>query len=491
MTALSIALQNFFSEYFPDESSFRVLVGVSGGPDSLALLHSLYSLDLPQLEIQVAHLNHLIRGKRATADATYVQEFCARLGLICTIAEYDVPEFAENNHLSIEDAARRARFAFFAHLMYQEKLPLLLLAHNADDQAETLLLRLLRGTGPHGLAGIAPLASLPPPDLGLLADFPSDPDWLKQARVGRPLLEMWRSEIESYCAQHSLEPRQDETNAQPDYARNRVRLELLPMLEKEYKPGLKKNLARLAQLMHDEQSWLDDLTHREFEKSASISPNRVEFEQTYFRGQSAALQRRLLRQAYFYLNHSLENLAAADLEPFLTVEKFTAYLPAGLIAYSDATKIGLYRPEVIQPLEGQHELALPGSLDLGLGWKIEAEILLIEQISLETIKSADKNTAYFDYESTGKHLLIRARQAGEKFRPLGAPGRRKVQDLMLDAKITVNLRNSWPLVVCPVGEDGPSTTEAGKIVWLPGVALADEYKVTGQTAYVLVLRFIG
>jgi tRNA(Ile)-lysidine synthase len=391
-----------------------------------------------------------------------------------------------NSKLSLEDAARRVRYTFFAHLLSQLRYPLLLLAHTADDQAETVLLRLLRGTGPHGLAGIAPVAPLPPPDPRLASSFEVDPLFVKDLQVGRPLLTVWRSEIEAYCTLHDLKPRRDETNTDLNYARNRVRLDLLPYLEKSGKPGFKAGLVRLAHLMHDEQKLLDHLTETEFERHALLNkPDTVEFEANYFRQQPIALQRRLLRRAYHQLVGSLENLDAAHTEPLLNSAKIILHLPGGLLGFADEQVIGLrrFRPvEQSDITETVFELQLPGIIDQG--WRLEAELTQLAANELDFFKTTDKNVAYLDYERTGPHLLVRSRLPGEKFQPLGAPGQRKVQDLMVDAKIAREIRPTWPLVIRPAGETGPEM-----IVWLPSVAISEYFKVTAATKTVLILRF--
>lgn len=488
----STAIRNFLQNYaarqlLPGENGLRLLVGVSGGPDSVALLHALHRLSPAlNLEIQVAHLNHLMRGEEARQDAEYMVRLCESLGLICHFGEFDVPAFATRYKLSPEDAARRVRFTFFAGLLSRLRLPLLLLAHNADDQAETIMLRLLRGTGPHGLTGIAPLAPLPTPDARLSAFFELDLDFLKTVQVGRPLLAVWRNAIEAYCREHKLEPRHDATNASHDYARNRVRLELLPYIEENFKPGFKAGLVRLSNLMRDEQALLDYLVETGFEQQADLTkPDQVEFQAEYFGEQLPGLQRRLLRRAYLQLAGSLENLDAEDIEPLLALNFKEKYLPGGVIGYVNSETVGLRlaRKEPT-PTQEVFELEPPGAIESGQGWRLKAEIVSRENLGDNFLKTQDKNLAYLDYDLTGPKLVVRSRKPGEKYQPLGAPGHRKVQDIMLDAKMARELRIIWPLVVRAEGRPGPE-----EIIWIPGVSISQHFKVTEQTTTVLLLRF--
>ncbi len=464
-----------------------LLVGVSGGPDSLALLYLLQGLTLFKggVKIRVAHLNHLIRGASAVADADFVRETCEKFGLEYHQAEFRVKTFAKENSLSLEEGARRARYTFFASILSKFNIPVLLLGHNADDQAETLLLRLLRGTGPQGLGGMAPVSALPPPDPRLKALFPYDPELISKVKLGRPLLGVWRNDIEKYCAINNLDPRRDETNLEPGYTRNRVRNELIPYLEKEFKPFQRKGLIQLSRLVRSEQEWLDRLTGEAFAAHAIISNNsKVEFARAYFEAQPLALQRRLLRRAYFQLSGTLENLESRGIEEIISTPHLTSHLPGGFTGFSNSKKIGIRRTKIskILPLIPR-ALSLPGEV-VGPDWILKAKVLDRAKISDEEIKKLGKNEAFLDLDLTGFSFIIRSRKPGDKFQPLGSPGRRKIQDIMLDTGIERDFRSVWPLVVATFQERKPEA-----IVWLPGIATPQRYKVTPQTQKILHLLF--
>ena len=269
-----------------------VLLGLSGGPDSLCLLHVLKELRYELgFEMSAVHINHGIRGKEADEDAKWVVEHCKENGISCTMVQANVPLYAEKLHLTEEEAGRKVRreiFGFIAYGILAENVPpghpalplrnsikgpggiktrpnsvKIALAHNADDQAETVLMRILRGTGTRGLAGIryeSPLDdALDRLVASLMREKPSDdPD--KSAALAkrleevktldismvRPLLDVQREDIESFCTENQLQPRIDHTNAETDYTRNRIRLELLPMLAENYNPNIKQTLVRLA-----------------------------------------------------------------------------------------------------------------------------------------------------------------------------------------------------------------------------------------------------
>lgn len=486
---LKLALGNFWETTTPPQPA---LVAVSGGPDSLALLYALLRLQprYPALRLTVAHFNHHIRGETAAEDARFVEAFCLENNLPFHLGQLDVPAFAAANGLSLEDAARQARYAFVGDLAAGLAIELVLTGHNADDQAETVLLRLLRGTGPHGLAGMAPLSLLPPPAFALKDTFPLAGSTV--VRLGRPLLTVWRRDIETYAHENGLNPRLDETNLQPDYARNRVRQRLLPLLESEYQPNIKLNLNRLADLTRSDQEWLDQLVEAEFQ--ANVKPefgSQFSFSKEYFLGKLPSLQKRLIRRTAQAL-HGLENLDAAHIEATLDLFKSPVVrrmdLPGALVAFASKTEVGLLAlPEnTTWPAAGL-EISVPGCVTGPAGnWQFTATPVEAEarQTILANPRQGGPYHVFLDCARINYALLLRPRRVGEKYRPLGGPGQRKVQDIMLDAGIPRDLRKDWPLVVCPAYENWPEA-----LCWIPGAALAHDFRITPQTDSIVELRF--
>lgn len=486
---LELALEDFWQNSVPPQPA---LVAVSGGPDSLVLLHSLLRLQpvYPALRLEVAHFNHQIRGESAAGDARFVEAFCRENGLPFHLGRLDVPAFATANRLSLEDAARQARYAFLGDLAAQLGLELVLTGHHADDQAETVLMRLLRGTGPQGLAGMARLGLLPPPAPGLKASFPLAGTTV--VRLGRPLLPVWRREIEAYAEVYQLSPRQDETNLQAEYARNRVRQRLLPLLATEYQPNIKLNLIRLADLTRTDQEWLDQLVEAEF--AANVKSEfgcQLGFPKKYFLEKPPALQKRLIRRTALAL-HGLENLDASHIEATLDLFKSPVIrridLPGSLVAFAGKTEVGLLAVPAATawPVKGL-ELAVPGSVISPAGnWQLTARLVDSEGRGTgpDSLKQGGPYHVLLDYAKIGASLLVRPRREGERYRPLGGPGQRKVQDIMLDAAIPRELRKNWPLVICPAQADRPEA-----ICWIPGAPLAHPYRVTPQTTSLVELRF--
>ncbi len=235
-----IALETM-DKYSMLETGDGVVVGVSGGPDSVALLHFLRSI-APRysLKLHIAHVHHMIRGADADGDALFVEELARSFGIPCTVEKVDVPQLARELGITVEDAGRDARYGLYRRICLERGFARAAVAHHADDQAETVLMRILRGTGLRGLAGIPPLR-----ELG------------DEVMVIRPLIEVSRAQVEEYCIQHGLATRADPTNVDTQYFRNRVRCELLPLLERDYNSHIRAGLVRLARLAAQDEHYLE------------------------------------------------------------------------------------------------------------------------------------------------------------------------------------------------------------------------------------------
>ena len=236
----------------------RYLVAVSGGRDSVALLHALLEAGFKRLI--VCHLNHGLRGRAAAADARFVEALAKRLGLECESERVDVARLAEEAGQSIETTARNTRYAFFAHVARKRRCRALFLAHHADDQVETLLFNLFRGTGRAGLGGMSP-------------DSVRNVDGVR-LRLLRPMLGVWREEMDAYIASHALKFREDESNRALDFTRNRVRHELLPVLERVFGRDVRGAVWRTAVILRAEEQWLAALADEEPGEEMAVSPLR-------------------------------------------------------------------------------------------------------------------------------------------------------------------------------------------------------------------------
>ncbi len=441
-------IQRSFARQAMPRRGALVLVAVSGGADSIALLHALAQLR-PQLGIRlaVAHLNHGIRGAAAAADAAFVKRVAQQLGLPVSMERADVPARAQAAGLSLEMAARAARYEFFARTAHQLRAAAVAVAHNADDQVETVLLRLARGAGPQGLGGMEPVSR----QGGL--------------KIIRPLLSVTRTAILAFLKQHRLRWREDASNRDPHFLRNRVRHEILPLLERRLNPQLRAALLRTADLLREENKFLDGLASRALPRHTGTQ--RPTLPVTRLTALPLALRRRALRLWLISAGVAAEQLDYAAIAAALA-----------LLEHQRGTK----------------------ALDLGGGWKavrtyarltLEKEVpapppawRLATAAHRGILKEKPTQPGRLPARATlsaaavgASPLLVRAARPGDRMAPLGMQGTKKLQDIFTDAKVPREQRRLIPVVEC-----------RGVIVWLPGYRVARGWEVPTNRSRALLLQ---
>ena len=270
----------------------RVLVGVSGGPDSIALL--LFLLEIKgqySLDIGIAHLNHMLRGDEADRDEGFVNKLASSRNITCYIEKKDVAAYAKENKLSIEDSARQVRYSFLQDTLKEHKYTKIALGHNNDDNAELILMNILRGSGPKGLAGIPPV---------------------RESIIVRPLIKIPKQEIISFLDSIGQEYMIDSSNNENIYLRNSIRNSLIPLIEKKYNPKIKESLIRLSHIIKDEDDWMEKETELIFDKAIKNSMPRsdcIEFSRDILEKCHPALRKRLLRKAIIMVNGNLKKIS--------------------------------------------------------------------------------------------------------------------------------------------------------------------------------------
>ncbi len=471
-----------------------LVVGVSGGPDSLCLLHGLWTL-APEygLTLHVAHLNHCLREAESDQDARFLASLAAGWGLPCTLEACDVAAYARREKLALEEAARQCRYGFLARVAWQLGAPAIAVGHNADDQTESVLMHFIRGSGLAGLRGMLPATpmsefKLPSSDsgFGVLQDVA-----LQNLVLIRPLLEIPRAEIEAYCRQHGLTPRFDRSNLDTTYFRNWLRHTLLPLLE-THNPGVSQVLRRTATVVAADY----ELLHRLLEEAwprvvRTESPQAITFDLMAWRALPLALRRATLREAIHRLRRTLRNINFVHVEAALEVagrgqtgDQVT--LPAGLmltLSYDTFIVAGadhhaipfdrpLLTPGVTLTVTVPGRLAWPDS-----DWQLESTLVHPGQGHWLT---ADAWEAFLDADTLVKPLTWRTRRPGDRFAPLGMDGHTKaLRDVFIHAKIPQAWRDRWPLLV-----------SGSRLVWVCGVQVAHDARVTPSTRQVLHLRFV-
>lgn len=472
----------------------HIVIGVSGGPDSLCLLDLLGALR-PAFDftLTIAHLNHQLRGTDSQADELFVRMLASQWGLPIFVETVDVAALAARRKQSLEEAARQIRYAFLWQVAQKVNASKIAVGHNADDQVETVLMHFLRGAGLAGLRGMLPLIQitelrLHPTDMSTLSPSAAP-------KLIRPLLETSRSEIEAYCQTRQLEPRQDFSNLDTTFFRNRLRHELLPLLE-TYNSNIRQTLQHTAKVMAAEAEFLHDQLDQAWQEVIrSESNERIELDLLTWRNLPLALKRSTLRRAIQTLRHSLRNINFEHIEAaLLIVEKGSvgakASLPQGLMLTLD------YDTFVIAPVSISAAPALPDqphlrqtqALPLNLPgetvlpdthWQLRAAFLTPEQAHLEGLSQADCWEAYLDADVTGRNLLLRPRRPGDTFKPLGmGEHSQKVNEFMINKKIPAAWRQYIPLLVSDA-----------QVWWVCGYCPDERARLRSTTRSILHLKF--
>ncbi len=472
----------------------HVVIGVSGGPDSLCLLDVLEKLrDKFDLTLTIAHLNHQLRGADSQADEDFVRAVAPQRELLLFVETADVAALATQRKQSLEEAARQARYAFLWRVARQVNASKIAVGHNADDQVETVLMHFLRGTGQAGLRGMTPLMDIA--DLHLPSSDPLAEPVSASPQLIRPLLEIPRAEIEAYCQAHRLEPRQDFSNQDTTFFRNRLRHELLPQLE-TYNPNIRQILQRTAKVMAAEVEFLNDQLARVWPTVVrSESEAKIELDLAVWRSLPLALKRSTLRQAVQTLRRSLRDINFEHIDAAITIiEKGNvgakASLPQGLML-TLGYQIFLITPAHIpatptlpdQPQLHQDEalpVVLPGvTLLPKTHWQLRADFIAPEQVKLDYLHTIDPWEAYLDAEVIGSNLILRPRRPGDTFAPLGLRGhKQKVNEFMINKKIPAAWRKSIPLLV-----------SADQVLWVCGYCPSERTRLHPTTQRVLHLKF--
>ncbi len=432
----------------------HLLVAVSGGADSMALLYALVSVQRTQrIRLTVAHLHHGIRARAADRDAAFVRRAADALGLPFVSARVDVPARAAATGESIEMAARAARYEFFRAVAREVDAYAVVTAHTADDQAETLLLRLLRGSGLQGLGGIAPVTTI------------------GGVRLVRPLLGISRTEIELFLRARKIEWREDATNRDAAYLRNRVRHTLLPLLEKEFQPAIRRLLCRTAEVLREDQNVIAPLVQRATARAKRAGGG---LSVPALKKLKPALRHRVV------LDWLRENGVPEARIGFDVVSRLDALLARGgslnlvkgLTLRADATALSVSIPKKSAAQKSQRAVALGTTAEIEWG-----SLRITASPWRGIIRPRAARVGVFPCEASvrlpkkGERLAIRAWRAGDRIAPVGMAGSVKLQDLFVDQKVPQVERANIPVVVC-----------GARVVWVPGYRVARTWAVSGENS---------
>jgi len=446
-----------------------VLVGLSGGPDSVALLHILLEL-APRysFNIAVAHLNHSLRGASSDTEAEYVKRLAKRLNLPYYIRKKDVRAYQHAHRLSLEEAARNVRYAFFQEIAEKNRCNVIALGHHADDNAELVLMYLLRGTGTAGISGIPPRRNF------------------HGMQIVRPLIHLTRDEILDFLTKKKLSYVLDESNTDTTYLRNRIRHDLLPILRREYQPRVTEVLNRFSAIVRSESEWIDQEVIPPLFKAVVISADekRIVFSRQKLAELHPAAKQRLFRKAIKWLKGDLRRIAFTHTQAIIQLlqsksQRGRLDLPSRICVKSDSETLTIQR----QKVEGRGQKAIQFQYcitELGTFFIREAGIYMtFEKVSPEydpvrCMPNSDRSYELFDMDMLRFPLTVRNINPGDRFTPLGMTGTQKLKTYFINNKIPLSERTRYPVLVS--GE---------KIIWVVGHRIADSVKLTPSTRNIL------
>ena len=423
----------------------------------MALLYLLYAMrEELGCTLHIAHLDHRLRGEESAADAEYVKEHAQKLNLPITVETIDVRKMFTPKE-SLESGARWIRYEFYERVMANARADKLAQGHNSDDQAETVIMRLLRGSGAQGLGGIPPVRD----------------------KFIRPLIEISRGEIEEYLQQLQITPRYDSSNLSTDYTRNKIRIGLLPLLEQEYSPNIKQILRQTGELLRTEDDLLTHLATEAMDRcvqyptshTAMISVSDLE-------EYHLALQRRICRLAIKTLIGNLRGFDYDHIRDLLDLALHgktgsAINLPQGISAEKsyDVLVLRYGRQDAIAVEPFDYRIDIPGEMsipELSLSIKTTGPKKVYGEYRKP--QTGNRFQATFDYNRISGELNLRNRRPGDRFQPLGMSGTKKLKDFLIDQKIPRDLRDSIPIL-----------TDGDNILWVVGYRMNDRFKVTADT----------
>ena len=449
----------------------RLVVAVSGGPDSLAMLHALHRLrDELGLALHVAHLDHRLRGQDSAADAEFVAQTCAKLGIDCTVENVDVLAFRTEHRMSLEEAAREVRYRFLANVAEQVGADAVALGHTSDDQVETVLMNVIRGSGLRGLRGMMPTS---------------------KRRIGgidttlcRPLLNLSKQDTIAYCEALDLVPRSDESNCSREMTRNRIRLELLPLL-RDMNPAFGDAILRLSRNVNDALSVVNRKVDSAWTEVVVEEGESIRVDREKFCELDEAVRTHLMMRALSHVKGAARGIERVHIEDatraVLKSPGLQLHLPEGLrLAVEQRSALIYAGDEAIAATSfDASPLAVPGVTTVG-EWRFTTERLKTPSAYRprdESEQSPREFVERFGRAVDIPSLAVRTRLRGDRFQPLGMSGTKKLKDFMIDEKVPGSMRDGVPLIVTSRG-----------IAWVVGWRIAEWAKVDDDDRECLEIR---
>ncbi len=430
----------------------RILVAFSGGTDSLALLMVLHELkERLKIEIGACHMNHMLRGAEADEDENFTQEFCRKLDVPFYSMKADVMAYAIEKKLSLEAAGRALRYAFFKEIMVNLKYDRCATAHHLDDQVETVLMNLMRGSGLNGLTGMSPL----------------------REEFVKPLLFLKKEELTSYLKDRNLEPREDDSNRESVFRRNKVRNELIPYIRENFNPDFPETIFRMAELLSTDSDFLEETVEEKAKSCLFIeSKERIIIRKEAFRLHQA-IHTRLIQKAILHVKGNLSDIEEIHISDIILLhEKETGKvidIKDAITARNDYGQIIIERKKTAEREESMlhEELTIPGT------YVVEGKTITFRYVGRDEIIK-DKRLRFFNGDIIEEKVIVRHRDEGDRMRPFGMNGYRKLKNILIDKKISREDRDR--LLVFQ---------NRNEIFYIGSMIISDDYKVKESTQKIL------
>ena len=451
---------NYIKENKIIQQDDRILVALSGGPDSVCLLHMLYRIkDKFNLKLGAIHINHMLRGEEADKDENYIIDLCEQMGIKHYVKRINIEYIAKETNVSLETAGRNERYKAFEEIKIKDKYNKIAVAHNANDQAETILMRIMRGTGLEGLTGIKPQ---------------------REGGIIRPILCLNRQEIEDYCEYNGLNPRIDASNYDRHYNRNRVRLDILPYMRDNFNKDIIDTLNRMTLLLQKDNEFIEEYSKKCYNMYCKKHNNKLEILKELFEKEMESIITRVVIIAFKEISKSYQNFEMKHI-----------YEIVNLAFRETGKKINLTNNIICENLYGNIVLSKNDNKYYNSCVKTEIKLdkdNIIENIefnnyiiNFEVIENKKKEKftknnliKLFNYDKIEKEILIRYRKDGDKIIPLGMSGSKKVKDIFINSKVPREERDNTPILCFD-----------DKISWIVGYKTSQLFKIDSDTKMIL------
>lgn len=432
----------------------KILIAYSGGVDSTALLHLLLELQKEwPLKLFLGHFNHKLR-QRADEDEQFIRNAARELSLPLFVGRGDVRARAKATKQNIEETGRQLRYEFLNQKAAEIGRAKIATGHTLTDQAETLLMRLMRGSGLRGLAGIYPVVN---------------------ERLVRPLLEVEREEVDAYLKEKKIVFRIDESNYDRRFLRNRIRLELLPYIRKNFEPAIVRQLGRMASIIREENTLLEEMAREKAKEAIKKKNHSVSLERLSLSSAPRALARRVVRNFISELRGSLRRISFEDVESILSLDEGKEYsLKEDVVLRREANRIILKKKAA--PAQYEYEWDGKGILEFQeLELKFKGKKITRENFL--RLRSDDRTRAFLDFSKLRFPLTVRNRREGDRYQPFGAPGRKKVKEIFRSKEIPLAERERHPVFL-----------SGSEIVWILGLPVSEKFKIEEETSDVFEIK---